>query len=228
MAFCSVCGSQLPDAARFCPSCGATAQGGFAPDAPTAIAPSSHPTPWAAAGSPPVGPRSRNAGCGKTAAIGCGAIIAMVLLFAIIGAIISDFNQSTSTESRSPAPPVRAMRVASLNPRGAYVLRSHFPVPACGGYTDRIEVRSQRHQDIPTAFHRWLAINKPSADQCVSVYVYGDHQSYETDADDNASEAQIEAASPAGFYQNSPGVEEVWVDANQAGTQLVFWNATKR
>jgi hypothetical protein len=100
MAFCSVCGSQLPDAARFCPSCGATAQGGSAPDAPTATGPSSHPTRGPAAGSPPVGHRSPNAGCGKTAAIGCGAIIAVVLLFAIIGAIISGFNQSASTGSK--------------------------------------------------------------------------------------------------------------------------------
>jgi hypothetical protein len=126
------------------------------------------------------------------------------------------------------------MKVARMDPRGAYILLSHLTVPACGGYTDRIEVRSQRQSDIPAAFHRWLATNKPLATQCVILFVYGDHRTYDREetlldkAGANGAEAgaALSALPPTGYYQNSPGKDEVWVAPDRAGTQQVFWKAT--
>lgn len=96
MAFCSACGSQLTDSAKYCPNCGAVSQTGVPrvdDVAATSLGPQAAPQP--------VPPKSPNAGCGKAAAIGCGGILALIVIIAVIGAIV---NQSTSNSSHEPGP----------------------------------------------------------------------------------------------------------------------------
>jgi|SRR5579863_8126236 len=102
MAYCSSCGSELPQAARFCPGCGAGAQTGSTPAAST---------------QPSSKLRSPDSGCGKTAGIGCGAVIASIIFLAIVAAVINSFNQSAPVRSNHAT--TRASRVAHRKPAPA-------------------------------------------------------------------------------------------------------------
>lgn len=151
------------------------------------------------------------------------ALIVVGCVLALAGAFAGFFvAHSSSDAAGAPAPPVRAMAVASMDPRGDYILHSRLVVPACGGYTDRIEVRSGRKEDIPAAFHRWLARNQPLASQCVRVYVYGDSTSYEAAAK-NPSAAELQGAQNEGLYENDPGIQEVWILSGSGGPKQTFW-----
>lgn len=95
MAFCSSCGSQPSDAARFCSTCGAAM-----PVADTVEPPKQFP-----AAPEPATPASgsSNTGCGRTAAIGCGvtvgAVVLLIVIFGIIGAIVESNSSTTATSA---------------------------------------------------------------------------------------------------------------------------------
>jgi hypothetical protein len=105
MAFCSSCGSQLSDAARFCSTCGASGQGGQEQatahaTSGTALTPEGQrPQPQTS----PAGPRNPNVGCGKFAAIGCGVLVGLFVLLLILGAIVSSFGHSASQAPSEPS-----------------------------------------------------------------------------------------------------------------------------
>jgi len=107
MAFCAACGFKLPDAAKYCPNCGAPSQG--ATDAkPSDTAVPAPPSPPYRDAQPIGTIRDPNAGCGRTAGIGCAVVLALVVLIAIIEAIMSGVSQSTLSNSahrasRTPA-----------------------------------------------------------------------------------------------------------------------------
>ena len=96
MGFCAGCGSVLPDAARFCPNCGATTHND---PAPAEERPASPPAPVSAVGPQLASPRNPNAGCGKVAAIGCGVVVVVFILLAILGAIVGSLSQSASNNT---------------------------------------------------------------------------------------------------------------------------------
>lgn len=117
MAFCAACGLQLPDSARYCPNCGVPSQRKMdATPSDTAASPS--PSPPYAKTQPPGPIRNPNAGCGRTAGIGCAIVIGLVVLIAIIEAIMSGVSQTTSSNSGQPASKTH-VRVAHRRPTPA-------------------------------------------------------------------------------------------------------------
>ena len=107
MAFCSQCGSQLPDGARFCPSCGVSRDeavtspqsapaGGYAPTSPS-------PDPRAVPLAPPVAP----AGGGARLILPLVIIVAVVVIGLLLwsrrdGTVQADSAQQQAAGSAAP------------------------------------------------------------------------------------------------------------------------------
>lgn len=93
MVFCSGCGQQLPDSAKFCPSCGAAVSYGPAPQRPPQT-------------SAPVRPSSRpnnQAGCRTALLLVGGILLLFVAGCAVLGFLASKIPDSTKSSSSRKA-----------------------------------------------------------------------------------------------------------------------------
>ena len=135
MAFCSACGSQLPDGARFCPGCGAATAG------TAGGAAGGEPRPPFAA--PPAGaPVTRSGGTGWVLPV-----LVLVALVAIAYLTLRPRSDTAAVETAQPATgaaPTLADRVAGTPPTtSAAVLDSAFssdPAGAAARYAGPVRV----------------------------------------------------------------------------------------